>query len=263
MKVTVIGAAGSVGAPAAFYIGVSGLGRRAGAHRHAAQRRAAARPGYEHGHVRTGREGRRPAATRISQAPTWSSTPPACRRASSPTAWRCCPRTSPWCATWLWRSSSTAPTPSSSPPPTPSTRSTTARGGPAGSTATRSSAIPGTTPPVSGRSSPGPRGSRPARSRPRSSGSTAAPRCRCSAPPASTATRSCSPKTRSRPSAPRSPPSSGATRSCSRAARPVGRAPWGWRPSPGPCCRTRARCFPARWCSTASTARDGSACRCR
>ncbi len=64
-----------------------------------------------------------------------------------------------------------------------------------------------------------------------------------------------SPKRRSRRSSPRSPPSSGATRSCSRAAPPAGRARWGWRRSPGRCCRTPARSSPARWCWTASTAR--------
>ena len=62
------------------------------------------------------------------RARTWSSTPPGCRKVSSPTAWRCSPRTFPSCETWHFTSGATAPTRSSSRPPIPSTRSTTPPG---------------------------------------------------------------------------------------------------------------------------------------
>ena len=73
--------------------------RRAGADRPASERGPAARHGHEHGGLPVGRPRRRGWVRRPGAAPTWSSTRPGCTRDSSPTAWRCCPRTSPWCGT--------------------------------------------------------------------------------------------------------------------------------------------------------------------
>ena len=242
MKVTVIGAAGSVGAPAAFYIAASGLAdemvlidMRQNVVEHHAMDLSTAVSALD---VKVKAGGYEDLAAR-----TWSSTPRGCRRASSPTAWRCSPRTSPWCATSRCSSSATARRRSSSRPPIRSTRSTTPSGSPAGSTAVSSigyslnDSIPF---PRDGRAgAKGSRSSRVEASVIGEHGSTQVPlfsSVRIDGEPGLVQRGGEAGHTRRR-----SPPSSSAGGAEGRAGRPAGRAPSDWRRSRGPSSTTPAR----------------------